>query len=115
MKIFLLSQMGLNEMLIALFAVVGFTSIFTYFPQIITLARSKRSPESISITTWGIWVFECLVGFVYALFVLQDIPAIGVAFIDLAGCTTIFGLTFYMRYIKFADVTAANLALIKEQ
>ncbi|MDD9911921.1 MAG: hypothetical protein OXR68_00985 [Alphaproteobacteria bacterium] len=102
----LLILMNFENYLLAAYAIMGTISMFGYIPQIWTLVRSTGRSMSTPISTWSLWTVDALVSFLYAIFILKNIPTITLVGLDLCAALLITGLTIYNRFFRFKLIGA---------
>jgi hypothetical protein len=87
---------------LASFTFVAFTffsslRIFSYVPQILTIAADKNGASAISYTTWSLWTAANLATALYAAVNLQDQYLTAVSGIYAACCVIVIILTITKR------------------
>ena len=82
----------------ALYAVFGVVLVAAYFPQLLSVWRSRTGAADVSLGTWSIWSVSATVSLLYAAFVSRDTGYTLVSFGNLIGCYAITGLTAFKRY-----------------
>ncbi len=83
---------------------VGLTG---YVPQLWNLIRTRRRAESISLTTWTVWLISWIISFGYGYFSLGDPKFLAVSGMNMLGHLAVIGLLVcYRRYAHPAHTTA---------
>jgi uncharacterized protein with PQ loop repeat len=92
------------SLLPGLYGSVAFVALAGYVPQIWRLARSRSAASDVSLATWLIWLYACVVSLAYGVFILRDPLFCLVTGANLAGHLGVIGLAVYNRYFRRRDV-----------
>lgn len=91
--------MSINDLFTVLYPVVPLVGLIGYAPQLLALIKTKRSPESISLSTWYLWTTTWLISLGYAGLVIGDLMLSVTAAMNVAGHAGVIWLTLYKRAI----------------
>ncbi len=87
---------------------VAFNSVrvFSYIPQIITVAKEKSQAKALSLLTWFFWTGANITTALYAHVILKDDMLTWMSLGNSLGCMIVIGIVIYKRLIyaenKFA-------------
>ena len=108
-----LALLTFENSIILAYSLIGFISLIAYIPQIRALFKAKGASRDVSIQTWGIWTTDSVVSLLYAIFILKDLIATAIFFVDVFGASLILALTvrnrvredgFNIRSVRIARV-----------
>lgn len=85
----------MSGLFVFLYPLVGILSILAYVPQIKSLLKTRTSPDDISLSSWLMWIFSCLLSLGYGIFHLKDVlfcltTALGLFFMVLIVSTVLY-------------------------
>jgi hypothetical protein len=71
--------------------------MFSYLPQIYTVAKDNNGASAISYSTWGLWIGANATTALYAIYNLKDIYLASVSVVYAACCLSVILLTIVKR------------------
>jgi uncharacterized protein with PQ loop repeat len=71
--------------------------VFSYVPQIITVAKEKSNAKAISLLTWSFWTGANFITGMYATFVVKDTLLSLMSYGNTLGCGIVVALVLYKR------------------
>jgi uncharacterized protein with PQ loop repeat len=71
--------------------------VFSYVPQIITVAKEKSTAKAISLMTWIFWTGANLITAIYATVVVKDLLLALMSYGNSIGCGVVVGIVLYKR------------------
>lgn len=80
-----------------LFAAFSSLRMFSYLPQIYTVAKDNNGASAISYSTWGLWIGANATTALYAIYNLKDIYLASVSVVYAACCLSVILLTIVKR------------------
>lgn len=80
-----------------LFAAFSSLRMFSYLPQIYSVATDKNGASAISYSTWGLWIGANATTALYALNNLNDVYLASVSVVYAACCVSVIVLTMAKR------------------
>lgn len=92
--------------IILLYAFSGMMANIFYIPQIFLYVKQIKARGTISLITWGGWMFCGIIAFIYAVVEVQKIEMMIVTGFNAVAQTFIFGLGAWHRIKSSSD--AAN-------
>lgn len=104
--------MDIEGFLSALYFMTTGIIVFSYLPQVWRLLHDRTDSSSISLVSWGLWIYSSTVGILYATIVNGDPLLIFSTSLNAVGCYAVFFLTVFNRYIKtrYLDGEGKSLA-----
>lgn len=90
----------MEQALTFLYSLGAVITAISYMPQIWRLLNDKSHADSISLQTYGLWVYATSVSFLYATLINGDIFFMLSTGCCFAGCTTITLLVLFNRHLK---------------
>ena len=87
----------LLKILVLAYATVGIVNFIGYWPTIKDLLKNKPSAN---IPSYLLWTVCSLIGFLYALFILNDVLVRIVSGLNLLACAIVLTLSIRLRYSK---------------
>lgn len=90
--------MTLPDIAFYLFSFFNSLRIFSYLPQIITIARDTQGATAISYSTWTLWTAANGSTAFYASVVLHDAALAQVNAVNAVFCAIVIGLTAFKRH-----------------
>lgn len=85
------------DLIVVLYTFSGMLANIFYIPQIILYLKNANSRNTISLITWGGWMFCGVIAFCYALLEVQKIEMILVTGINATAQIFIFSLGLFHR------------------
>jgi hypothetical protein len=89
--------MDLSYITFLLFAAFSSLRMFSYLPQIYSVATDKNGASAISYSTWGLWIGANATTALYALNNLNDVYLASVSMVYAACCVSVIILTVVKR------------------
>lgn len=97
--------MSASLIITALYASLTVVSFFSYAPQFLLLVRNKDvDPAGMSVTSWSIWTSSQIIILLYASVVMQDVPFMVVAAVDVIWHILILFFLLKRKYKRNALV-----------
>ncbi len=87
----------LPEITLALFSIFNVLRLGSYIPQILRVAADTGGAQSISYSTWWLWVGANTSTAAYALVNISDWKLFAVSAVNAAGCGAVIILTMWKR------------------
>lgn len=81
-----------------LYAIDGSILFLMYLPQFIAVWKDRQGAPTISLLTWGLWLWSSIVTATYAHFIAKDLLFTMMSFGNMAGCGGVFFLTILRRH-----------------
>jgi hypothetical protein len=89
--------MDLSYITFLLFAAFSSLRMFSYLPQIYSVATDKNGASAISYSTWGLWIGANATTALYAIYNLKDVYLASVSVVYAACCLSVIILTIVKR------------------
>lgn len=94
-------MLATNTLMITLitYLYLAFNSVrvFSYVPQIISVAKDKSPAKAISLMTWSFWTFANLTTALYATFVVPDYLLSIMSYGNTLGCGIVVAMVICKR------------------
>lgn len=90
--------MYLPEITLALFSLCNVLRVGSYLPQIMRVAKDSGGAQSISYTTWGMWIVANASTAAYAVVNIADWLLFAMSMINMLGCASVVILTMWKRH-----------------
>lgn len=85
------------QIILVLYVIFNGVRVFSYFPQIFTIAKEKSEVSAISLITWWMWTGANFISGIYASFITPDFWLAFVSFANGTGCLTVILCVIYKR------------------
>ena len=100
--------MDLSYITFLLFAAFSSLRMFSYLPQIYSVATDKNGASAISYSTWGLWIGANATTALYAIYNLKDVYLASVSVVYAACCLSVIILTIVKRRRHRLGATVAR-------
>lgn len=81
--------------------------VFTYWPQILAVWRSRDGARAVSLLTWGSWCVSHLAALLYGTVVMGDPFFVCISAINLLGCSAVTSIAATRRRQARSAATAS--------
>ena len=98
----------MENIFVSLYSFIPLIGLCGYLPQIRTLFYSKSGAESISLSTWTLWMGTWMISLGYGIFSLQDFLFSSTCVMNIIGHSTIIAMVIYKRH-KYTYQVRAGL------
>jgi hypothetical protein len=105
--------MDLSYITFLLFAAFSSLRMFSYLPQIYSVATDKNGASAISYSTWGLWIGANATTALYAIYNLKDVYLASVSVVYAACCLSVIILTIVKRRRHRLGATVSEEAVFR--
>lgn len=105
--------MDLSYITFLLFAAFSSLRMFSYLPQIYSVATDKNGASAISYSTWGLWIGANATTALYAIYNLKDVYLASVSVVYAACCLSVIILTIVKRRRHRLGATVSEEAVLR--
>lgn len=85
------------QLILVLYVIFNSIRVFSYLPQIFTIAKEKSAVTAISLLTWWMWTGANFISGTYATFITPDLWLAVTSFANTAGCLAVIICVMYKR------------------
>jgi hypothetical protein len=105
--------MDLSYITFLLFAAFSSLRMFSYLPQIYSVATDKNGASAISYSTWALWIGANATTALYAIYNLKDVYLASVSVVYAACCLSVIILTIVKRRRHRLGATVSEGAVFR--
>lgn len=85
------------QLILVLYVIFNTVRVFSYLPQIFTVAKEKSAVTAISLLTWWMWTGANFISGVYASFITPDLWLALTSYANAVGCLAVISCVIYKR------------------